>query len=515
MRQPLIRRAQPGLARVSPIDLPAPYGGINGVDGLAGGMQPFDAIDLVNWIAVEGALETRPGYRIAATLGTGAPVGFLQAFDDGTMLTIAATAGKLFGLKGEPLTVAELGSGFGSDRWSSAVMNRRLFLVNGTTAPRAIYEGALTAPVFERDAAETATLDVTKLFRVRAHAKRLFFAEKGSSRFWHTAAPGNVAGKLQSFDLSGVGNRGGVIVDIATITPDGAREGDDDAIVFFMSSGDAIMYRGSAPNDASGWFRVGVFSAARPIATEAYGGDVLTASVDGYGELSRLLPSGRSPVAGFGTKLGALATTAARRFGANEGWQIAYDALRRLVLVHVPQTPRFCEQHVMNAATGAWARWTDLPATAWGHVGQALAFGTRDGRIAVMEGANDAGKSIVARGQGSWQTLGAPGRRKKISAVRPIVTTRGTPAVSHVLAADYQDPAFAAPSRIQTDEDIGVWDKAVWDGSVWGGGERVTADLRGGGIAGNAIAVGLRADTTTHPLRWISTQLMAEIGRAA
>ncbi|WP_062235871.1 hypothetical protein [Aureimonas sp. N4] len=515
MRQPLLNRARPGLARNVTIDIPAPFGGINGVDGLAGGAPPTDAIDLVNWMAVEGALETRPGHRIALDLETAKPVGFLEAFDDGDVQSIAASNGKLFRLAGLPLTKTELGTGLGSDRWSFAIMNRRMFLVNGETAPRAVYQGALVTPTFQKKSDETADLDLTKLFRVRAHAKRLFFAQKGSARFWYTAAPGNIQGDLQSFDLSGVGNRGGTIVDIATITPDGAREGDDDAIVFFMSSGDAIMYRGSNPSDAAFWTRVGVFTSARPIASLTYGADVLTASVDGYGELSRLLPSGRSPIAGFGAKLGPLATRSTARFGANEGWQITYDARRRLILVHVPQTPRFCEQHVMNAATGAWTRWTDLPATVWGLIGDALAFGTRDGKIAVMEGANDNGKPIVATGQPTWQQLGAAGRVKKINGVRPIVITRGTPSISTVLAADFRAPAYSAPETIPIPADVGVWDKGVWDKSVWGGAERVTSLRQAGGVSGNYIAAGLRADTITDPLRWVSMSLQAEIGGAA
>lgn len=517
MRQPLIRRAQPGTARNVPLDIPAPFGGINALAGLAGGMEAFDAIDLLNWTPIDGGVETRPGYKTVATLGTGAPVQFFSRFEDGGGLAIVASGGKVFSLHRDEngVTAHKLGEDFGSDRWNSAVLNRRLFLVNGIDAPQAIYEGAITPVAFTKAEDEVVNLDLTKLFRVRAHAKRLFFAEKGSAAFWHTAAPGNVQGALKRFDLSGIGNRGGTIDDIVTITPDGAREGDDDAIVFFMSSGDAIMYRGSAPDDASGWYRVGVFSAARPIASMTYGGDVLTVSTDGYAELSRLLPSGRSPVAGFGTKLGRLARTATDRFGRRPGWHLVYDPARRLIVVHVPQTDQLAEQHVMNAATGAWGRWADLPAAAWGHIGDDLAFGTLDGRIALMTGANDDGKAIVARGQGSWQRLGASGRRKKVNGVRLVVTSKVSPALSHILAADFQDPTFSAPSTLPEDVDVGRWDASVWDKAVWGGAERVTASLRGGGIIGNFIAIGLRAETTAAPVRWISTQLLLEAGGIA
>ncbi|KQT52268.1 MULTISPECIES: hypothetical protein [unclassified Aureimonas] len=508
MRQPLVRRSNPGMARVTPISLPAPFGGINASDSLAGGMQPFEAIDLVNWSPVEGAVETRPGYRIAVDLGTAAPVPFLHAFDEGQTATIAASGGKLFKITGDVPAALQLGSGFNSDVWRPAVLGGRLHLVNGTDAPRSVLGSALVTPAW------TGPADITKLFRVRAHANRLFFAERGSSSFWY----GNLAsiqGALTSFDLSGVGSRGGSIEDIAVITPDGGRSGDDDAIVFFMSSGEAIMYRGSNPGDAAAWARVGVFTATRPIASETFGGDVLTVSADGYAELSRLLPSGRSPVAGFGTKIGRLAASAIARFGRNPGWQLLYDPRSRLVLIHIPQTSRFAEQHVMSVATGAWGRWRDLPASSWGHIGDDLAFGTMDGKIARMTGASDLGRPIVAVGQGSWQTMGLAGRRKRVTSVRPIVTSQVSPFVTPLLGVDFKEPRRGVAIQSAESADIGRWDQSVWDRAVWGGADRVTTELQGVGGVGDFLSVGLRADTRAGAVRWLSTTLTIEAGGLA
>ncbi|WP_185982657.1 hypothetical protein [Aureimonas mangrovi] len=502
MRQPLIRRASPGVAKAQPITLPSPFGGINGIDALAGGMEPTDAVDMVNFFPIDGGIETRGGYTIRHDLRTGAPVLFLQDFDDGDERTIAASGGKLFRIAG---AVTELASGFQSDRWRHAIMNDRLFLVNGFDAPRAVVGAAVVTPAF------TGIGDARRLFRVRSHAKRLFFAERGSASFWYGGLNA-VQGELKSFDLSGIGNRGGTIEEIATLAPDGGQGGDDDAIVFFMTSGEAIVYRGSSPDDAMNWGRVGVFPVARPIVAESHAGDVLTASLDGYAELSRVLASGRSPVAGFGRRMGRLALSAARSHGRNLGWQIVYHPLRQMILVNVPETATSSQQHVCNLSTGAWSRFRGLPASVWGHVGDDLCFGTPDGRIATYGAFSDGGSPIVAFCQGAWSTLGVPGRKKKVGLVKPFVTSVSTPMARHLIGADFRNPGSGAVASLPVASDIGIWDQSVWDRAAWSGAERVTAEFRGGGINGEFISVGLRVDTSAGPVKWLATTLMAEIG---
>ncbi|KAA0971078.1 hypothetical protein FPY71_11575 [Aureimonas fodinaquatilis] len=502
MRQPLIRRVSPGMRRAMPQTIQAPYGGINGVDALAGGMNPVDAIDLRNFICIDGGLETRAGYAIRNDLGTGAPVHFLHKMPAGDS-SIAGSGGKLFSVAGG---VTLLASGFTSDRWRCAVMNQRLMLVNGSDAPRTVYAGSVTATAW------TGPADLTKLHRVRAHAKRLFFAEKGTASFWYTEAPGNIAGALKSFDLSGIGNRGGTLVDIATMAPDGGLGGDDDAIVFFMSSGEAIVYRGSNPDDAGNWGRVGVFQVARPVVAESHAGDVLTVSADGYSELSRVLPAGRSPVAGFGAKLGRIARRAVADFGHNPGWQVLYHPGQGLLLVHFPQTATSGQQHILNMATGAWSRWTDMPATTWGHIGDALCFGTSDGKICSYGANSDAGAPIVATAQAAWNVMGAPGHKKRIGLVKPYVTSMATPTVRHIIGVDFRAPVYGAAAGLTVADDTGIWDTSDWDHAVWAGAEKVTADFRGGGALGEWIGLGLRVDSQAGPVKWLATTMNVEFG---
>lgn len=502
MRQPLIRRGNPGMAKARPITLPAPYNGINGVDALAGGMEPTDAIDMVNYYCVDGGIETRAGYAIRHDLGTNAPVLFLQEIDDGDERTIAASGGRIFRIAGN---VTELADGFVSDRWRHAIMNRRMFLVNGTDAPQTVYGDTVEASAF------TGPDDIRRLYRVRAHAKRLFFAERGSAAFWYGGLNA-VQGALESFDLSGIGNKGGTIEDIATLAPDGGQGGDDDAIVFFMTSGEAIVYRGSNPGDASAWGRVGVFSVARPIVSESHAGDILTASLDGYAELSRVLPSGRSPIAGFGRRMGRLALSATKAYGRNDGWQIIYHPAQRMILVHIPETATSSQQHVCNLATGAWSRFNGFPASAWGHIGDALCFGTRDGKIATYGAASDDGRQIVATCQASWTHAGFPGLKKKVGMVKPFVASGSTPSVRHMIGADFRNPGAGATAQLPIGDDIGIWNQSIWNQAVWAGSERITAEYRGGGAIGEFLSVGLRVDTASGPVKWLATALMAEIG---
>lgn len=503
MRRPLRLLSAFGSARSAPVTVPAPYGGINGEDAIAGGMNPVDAVDLCNFVCIGGGVESRPGYTVRNSLGTGARVGFLHPLPDPSMGSIAASGGKLHLVA---TGTTQLGSGFASDSWRAAVMNGRLFLVNGSDAPRALSGTTLETPSFSGPAALAA------LHRVRAHARRLFFAERGSAKFWYTEAPGNVSGTLLPFDLSGVGNKGGVLEEIATLAPDGGAGGDDDAVAFFMSSGEAIVYRGSNPGDAASWGRVGVFPVARPIAVESHGGDVLTVSLDGYAELSRLLPSGRSPVAGFGSRIGRLAQSSVSAFGANAGWQVLYSPAQRIIIVHVPQTASAAQQHVYSLTAGAWSRWAGLPATVWGSVGEALCFGTGDGRICELGGDSDNGAAIVATAQAAWNPLGGPGRRKRVGLVKPIVTATSTPSIRHVLGVDFQPPVYGAEGTVPLAAGSGIWNQSVWNVATWGGSEQVAVEFRGGGAIGEWFAVGLRVDSRVGRVKWLATTLMVEAG---
>lgn len=494
--------------RAQPYPLIAPAGGINGVDPIAA-MPEGDAVDLDNFIPIDGGVETREGHAPLHDLGTASGVRAIFDFDDGTGTpeSVAASGGKLFSFTS--LAFSEmLGTALTSNYWRGAMLNGRLFLVNGADAPQTIER--TTGVLGRSDTAWTGPTDITKLSSIAAHANRLFFAESGSSKFWYAALDA-VQGALNSLDLSGVGSRGGVIAQIETLTADGATGGADDAIAFYMTSGEVIVYRGSNPADAANWQLVGTFPSAAPIATTKYAGDVLAASIDGYGELSRLMPGGRSPVGGFGQKLGRVATSATSRFGSNLGWQILYHPQRRFLLVHVPQGATRAVQHVANMTTGAWGRFSNFPASTWGHLGNDLVLGTFTGKICRYGGANDDGAPIVSTAQGAWTRLGRP-TKKRINMVRPFVTSTAAPIVRHVIASDFRPPVFGATASLAPGADVGVWDASVWDAAVWGGGESVTRDWRGGGTIGDFISVGLRADTTAGRVKWIATSLLVEAG---
>lgn len=497
------RRGSRGIGSARPVTLPAPFGGIDGRSPLSA-MPARMAVDLVNWWPAEGALRSREGWAPLADLGTGAPVASLIGLHDGGGLSLAASAGRLFSVAPGG-GVAELGAGFASDRWRSSVHADRLFLVNGEDAPQRFTGGTLEPAGF------TGPGEVEALYRVTTHARRLFFAERGSARFWYGGL-GAVQGELQPFDLAGVGARGGELVEIAALAADGGKGGADDALAFFLSSGDVIVYRGSNPGDAASWGLVGVFRAAQPIAATAYAGDVLVVSADGYAPLSRMLPSGRSPVEGFGDALGRVATEATNAHGRDPGWAIEHDPARDMILVHVPVTALRSEQHVLNLRTGGWGRWRGLPAVSWGRVGGDLCFGTTDGRIARLGGTADDGEPIVATAQGAWTQLGSPGLVKRAVMVRPVVSSVADPLVRHVIAADFTAPFFGAASTIPLAADAGRWDQHAWDEAVWGGTERITRDWRGGGAMGDFLSLGLRADTRSGALSWLSTTISVERG---
>lgn len=503
MRRPAIQRARRGVQTAETVELPAPFGGIDGRSPLKA-MPAHMAVDLVNWWPVDGGVVTREGFAPIADLGTGSPV--LSIHERQGARPVASSGGKLFKIDGNGV-VTQMGSGFRSDYWRSTSHAGRLFLVNGSDPVQRLDDDVLETPSF------TGPDNLERLSRVASHGSRLLFAETGRCGFWYGGIAA-IQGELNWFPLDLITPRGGEVVEIVKMAPDGGRGGADDVVAFFLRSGDVAVYRGTDPGDINGWFLVGVFTAASPVVARPYGGDALVVSADGYGVLSRLLPSGRSPVSGFGDALGQIATDAVTEWGANAGWGIVHDPERQMVLVHVPITARRSEQHVLNLRTGGWGRWRDLPATAWGKVGGKLCLGTHDGRIARLGGSSDDGAAISATAQGAWSNFGRPGILKRLSMVRPVLTSTAAPKVRHVIATDFRPPKFGSTVEIERPPNVGVWDVSSWDEASWGGADLVSNEWRGSGVMGGDIAMGLRVDTAAGSVRWLSTSFLIERGGA-
>jgi hypothetical protein len=130
--------------------------------------------------------------------------------------------------------------------------------------------------------------------------------------------------------------------------------------------------------------------------------------------------------------------------------------------------PHRTETHVVNLATGAWAKWTGLDFQC-GAVYQDQAFyGDSSGYIFNIEsGGSDNGAIYLARGSLLPDPLGAPGALKAARQARATFRALRPFEVKLSAATDYGTSFPTPPSSIAEDDTPAIWDVGTWDVSRW------------------------------------------------
>ena len=489
------------------VAVPPPVGGWNTRDALDA-MQPNDAVQLVNWFPRESDVITRKGYSSHCDTGEGTVIQTLVEYKSGSASKlIAGVNGKLVNVTtSSPST---LGTGYSSNIWDTANFRGKIHLVNGADAPKLWDGSTLSSPSWTGPT-------IANLNGVMVFKSRLFFMESNSQSFWYGGV-NSESGALTEFPLSAAGNFGGKLKAMGTLTQDGG-DGVNDLAVFFMSSGEVIVYNGSDPGDATAWSLVGVFRIGSLVANNAVqkvGSDLICITTDGFVPLTRFFQFGRglSDKQALSDKISKAASQAVSSYGNNNGWDILLYPKSDMLIFNVPRTALAFDQYVMNTKTLAWCRFRDQPAHSWSLLNDHAYFGGTDGVVyKADDGDSDNGTAITSDAQVAWNYFGNRAQQKRFTGLRPVFQAPNEPTISLNLGVDFQSQVPTNQLTVPSFASSATWDVDTWDNAIWGGAVKTVRGWQSVTGIGYAASLRLRLSSDSQQVEWLSSNYAFEPG---
>lgn len=458
---------------VRPGVVQAPTGGWDASSPLAA-MPKDRAVELVNWFPQPGYIEVRRGcnYQAWDLVSDTTPVVSLMPWAG------MASAGKLFAGAGTVIyDVTNEGIGTSSDtgwtntqfQWVNFVNSAAtyLYVVNGVDAPKHYNGSAWAAP-------SISGVTPANLIHINAHKKRLWFVEVNTTKAWYLATDA-IAGSATSFELGSLFKQGGYLMAMATWTRDGGS-GSDDYAVFISSRGEAAVYQGTDPANASTWALVGVFQCPAPIGRRCfanYGADLALLTVEGVFPCSQLFAVDQSQARGvaLSQNIQTAFNEVARDNKDLFGWEICVYPRGTRMIVNVPNTEfDDSSQYVMNTLTGAWAKFEGQHANCWAVFRDKLYFGGNDGAVYEADtGSADVATPISAVAQCAYQPFSSPGTLKHFTALQALITSSQGTQPSLGISVDFNETTDMSTSSSVGSMGIAKWDVAEWDDDEWAG----------------------------------------------
>jgi hypothetical protein len=486
--------------------VPSPTGGWNARDSLDM-MKEDQAVVLDNWFPMEGRCQIRKGFSEHATT-LGGDVETLAEFHDGAVRKfLAAANGNIWNITSAGAGVS-LGSGYSNNRWQTANFNGLLGLVNGEDAPLEFDGSAISTMTISGS-----SLTVANLIGINVFKSRTYFWEDDSQDFWYSAVNA-LGGTLTKFPLSRVSQFGGKLVTMGTWTRDGG-DGVDDLAVFFMSSGETVIYQGSNPGDASDWALVGIFRIGAPLSIRGvvkFGADLIVMTKDGYVPLTSVLNVGRGSKGAISDQINGAVSEATREFGDNYGWQAILYPRSNMLLFNVPVTTNTTyRQHVFNTLTGAPCQFKGMNARCWGLYNDRLYFGGNASVYLADEGNDDDGANIDTDALPAYNYLGSRAQLKQVTAVQNVLSTESDLPVSVSLGIDFSIPVAAYNPSTYTATGA-TWDVADWDVADWTGGSKIHKPWNSIGGIGMNFSSRLKIRGKNESVNWYSTNYMYKRG---
>lgn len=341
-----------------------------------------------------------------------------------------------------------------------------LIIANGSDAPIK-YDGTNFTGISIADGGPTDPGDISFVWQYRA---RLYFLAKDSTVFYYLPAD-SIGGALGLFDVGGSLSRGGKLIAAGRWTVD-AGFGPDDMLVVVSDQGELVVFNGRDPSDANSWSVVGVFTVGKPVGDRCLqniGGEMVVVCEDGAVALSTIIRFDRAE-----QKKAAVTANIAKAFnetirqrGFGPDWGVFLWSGGSMLVCNVPGPAAMPEQYVMNVQTGAWARFTGIPATCWEEFDGSAYYGTNDGRVVKFwHGSTDAGVPVKAAMVPAFTSLGYGGV-KSLSLMRTNLIASSNAKVSVGVGVDYE---IRLRNLIALDfgDITSQWDISPWDVTPWG-----------------------------------------------
>lgn len=355
-------------------------------------------------------------------------------------------------------------------------------------------------------------VDPKTLVHVQVFANRLWFTQANTMQTWYLPI-GQVSGAAILFDVGPQTTLGGYLMGIATWNIDDSA-GLNPYIVFVTSVGEAVVYQGSDPSQASSFGISARFRIGAPIGRrffEKYGSDVVFLSTDGLVPLSKALLSDRSSKdITLTEKISPSVNDDAATYGRNFGWQpVLYPDGNKLI-VNVPtQEDQTSYQYVMNTITRAWCRFTGWNAFCFAYFENALYFGGAGFVAKADVGYNDGGVAIASDIKPAFNYFGMRGQEKYFHMMRPVFLTNAPMHPQLDLSVDFSNiPPTSTPTFSQGN--LNQWDQTPWDQRLWGDVQAVQTDWESIDGIGYAATFRMRALTQDVQFSIASVDFMFE-----
>jgi hypothetical protein len=248
--------------------------------------------------------------------------------------------------------------------------------------------------------------------------------------------------------------------------------------VFCTDLGELIIFTGSDPASAANWRQEGRYDMSPPLGMNAHlsiGGDLLIATVDGIMPTSGAITKDRAEL-----ELAAI-TRAIKPMWREEvlakrawSWTMCkWDEYGGIFVTWPGGVPGKQLCAVVNAATGAWARFTGWDATCFVRMRGDMFFGTQTGQIVQADSTGkDLGLPYVATLVGGWEMFQAPSQTVTWKQARASFSARASEPFQPQLSAatDYVVTLPTPPSAAPDPGVLDLWDQGLWDAARWDAG---------------------------------------------
>ena len=344
-----------------------------------------------------------------------------------------------------------------------------LMVVNGADTPSKFDGTSWTGISF----ASGGPANINDLNFVWQYRARLYFLAKDSTAIYYLPAD-SIGGTLSIFDVGGSLARGGKLIAGGRWTVD-AGNGPDDVFVVVSDQGEVVVFSGRDPTDANNWGIVGVYSVGKPIGERCLvnlGGDLGVLCEDGMIPLSTItrLDRAEQKRASATSNIAKAFNETVRERGFGPDWGVYLWPRGTMLICNVPGPSGNPQQYVMNVQTGAWSRFTGLPAICWEEFDGAIYYGTKDGRVVKFwHGSTDAGKPIQAAMVPAFTSLGYGGV-KNLSLMRTNLISSYVAQVSVGVGVDYEI-RLSNLLELEFGSISSQWDLSPWDTTPWGDDE--------------------------------------------
>ncbi len=492
----------------------APIGGWNVRDALAA-MKASEAVYMENWWPTTIDCMMRKGYVNWATGLTGtAETIFAYNGVTGTKKLFAATStGNIYDVSAQGAVGAASVTGLTNGQFQYAAFGNTagnyIQCVNGIDAMQQ-YDGSAWSVI----TGAITGVATTSLVNINVFKRRIWYVQKGTMDAWYLAADA-IAGAATKFPLGPVFSEGGYLVAMATWTLDGGS-GMDDQAAFLSSEGEIAVYKGTDPASAATFALVGVFKQGDPIGYKChlkYLGDVFVITNQGVVPLSKsILTAQVTNKSALTDKIQPAMATAVGLSRATYGWQLTPYPAQNMLVVNVPSTGGNY-QFVMNTITGAWTKFTGWRASCWEVQADSLYYGGV-GVVALAWSTNgDNGASIIADCLPAFNSFGNGTQLKKMSMVRPMLYSDGSPSVLIGINFDYDQ--VSQPTGVLN---FGIpgsgmfWGSMVWGSMVWGGSLVPNKNWQFAGGIGYSVSMRMRITNNISEVRWAAEDYLYSLG---